>query len=134
MFNRIFYPNGGKYIYDGMTHQFKTGLTLWSVWVAKGSNAYSQRDNLNLYACFQIYLIISRNIQRMLLYFGGFKPNMLPVTPQNMSLSGCNQVFMTSRIASSDDKSLSKKSSEMGDLTAKMGQVTRSYSSIKGIF
>ena len=70
----------------------------------------------------------------MLLYLGGFKQNMLPVAPQNMSLSGCNQVFMTSRIASSDDKILSKKSSELGDLTAKMGQVTRSYSSIKGIF
>ena len=134
MFCRLFCQNGGKYSYDGMTHQFPKGSTQWKIWVAKGSNTYSHRDNLNLYVFFQIYLIRSRNIQRMLLYLGGFKPNMLPLAPKKMSLSGCNQVFMTSRIASSDDQILSKKSSEMGDLIAKMGQVTRSYSSIKGIF
>ena len=114
MFGRLFCRNGGKYRYDGLTHQFPIGSTLWKFWVAKGSNASSQRDNLNLYACFQIYLIRSRNIQRILLYFGGFKPNMLPVAPQNMYLGGCNQMFMTSRNASSDANILSKKSSELG--------------------
>ena len=54
--SRLFSRNGGKYIYDGMTHQFQTGLTLLQVWFEKGLNASSQRDNLNLYACFQIYL------------------------------------------------------------------------------
>ena len=91
-------------------------------------------DNINLYASFKIYLIKSRNVKIMLLYLGRFKPRMLPMAPQKMSLGGCNQMFMTSRIASSDDKILSKKLSEMGDLTTKMGQVTGSYSSIKGIF
>ena len=134
MFGRIFYRNGGKYIYDGLTHQFPTGSTLCQFWISKGSNASSQRDNLNLYACFQIYLIRSRNIQSMLLYLGGFKPNMLPMAPQNMSLGGYNQMFMISRIVSSDDKILCKNSSELGDLIAKMGQVNGSYSSIKGIF
>ena len=95
MFSELFCRNGGKYRYDGMTHQFPTGSTLWKFWVSKGSNAYSQRDNLNLYAIFQIYLIILRNIQRMLIYLGGFKPNMLLVAPQNISLGGCNQMFMT---------------------------------------
>ena len=71
---------------------------------------------------------------KMLLYLDGFKPNMLLVAQQKILLGGCKQMFMTSRIASSDDQILSKKSSEMGDLTAKMGQVTGSYSSIKGIF
>ena len=70
----------------------------------------------------------------MLLYLGGFKPNMLPVAPQKMPLGGYNQMFMISRIVSSDDKILSKKSSELGDITSKMGQVNGSYSSIKGIF
>ena len=74
MFGRLFYRNGGKYRYDGMTHQFSIGSTLWKFWVSKGSNASSQRDNLNLNACFQIDVILSRNIQRMLLYLGGFKP------------------------------------------------------------
>ena len=123
--------NGQNY---QLTHQFPTGSALWKFWIAKGSNASSQRDNLNLYTCFQIYLIRSRNIHRMLVYLGGFKPNMLPASPQKMSLGGCNQMFMTSRISSSDDKILSKKSSELGDVTVKMGQVTRSYYSIKGIF
>ena len=85
MFSRIFCWNGGKYIYDRITHQFPIGSTLWKIWVSKGSNAYSQRDNLNLYVCFQTYLIRSRNIQRILLYLGGFKTNMLPVAPQKMS-------------------------------------------------
>ena len=134
MFGRIFCQNGGKYTYDGMTHQFPTGLTLWKVWVAKGSNESSQRDNLSLYACFKIYLIRSRKIQRMLLYLGGLKPNMIPVAPQNMSLGGCNQMFMTLRIVSHDDKISSKKSSDLGELTTKMGHLTRSYSSSKGIF
>ena len=98
MFGRIFCWNGGKYRYDGLTHQFPTGSTLWQFWVAKGSNASSQRDNLNLYACFQMYLIRSRSIQRMLLYLGGFKISMLPVAPKNMSLGGYNQMVMTSRI------------------------------------
>ena len=88
MFGRIFSWNGGKYRYDGMNHQFTTGSTLWKFWVAKGSNAYSQRDNLNLYASFQIYLIRSRNIQRMILYLGGFKLIMLPMAPQKISLGG----------------------------------------------
>ena len=127
MFGRIFCQNGGKYIYDGLTHQFPTGLTLCKVWVAKDSNASSQRNNLNLYACFQIYLIRSRNIQRMLLYLGGFKPIMLLVAPQKMSLGGCDQMFMNSRIVSFDDKISSKKSSEFGELTTKIGQVTISY-------
>ena len=70
----------------------------------------------------------------MLLYLGGFKQSMLLVDPQNMSLGGYNQMFMISRIVSSNDKLLCKKSSEMGDLTSKMGQVIGSYSSTKGIF
>ena len=119
MFGRLFCWNGGKKKYDGLTHQFPTGSTLWKFLVAKGSNASSQRDNLNVYACFQLYLIRSRNIQRMLLYFDGFKPIMLPVAPQNMSLGGCNQMFMNSRIVSSYDKISSKRSSELGDLTTK---------------
>ena len=57
----------------------------------------------------------------MFLYLGGFKPNMLPVAPQKMSLGGYNQIFMISRIVSYDDKILCKKSSDMGYLTAKMG-------------
>ena len=79
-------------------------------------------------------MIRSRNIQRMLLYLGGFKPNMLLVAPQKMRLGGYNQMFMISRIVSYDDKIPCKKSSEIGDPTSKMGQVTGSYSSIKGIF
>ena len=86
MFSRLFCRNGGKYKYDGLNHQFPTGSTLWKVQVAKDSNASSQRDNLNLYACFQIYAIISRNIQRILLYLGGFKPNMLSMAPQKYVL------------------------------------------------
>ena len=70
----------------------------------------------------------------MLLYLGGFKPNIIPVAPQNMSLDGYNQIFMISRIVSSDDKILCKKSSELEDLIDKMGQVIGSYSSIKGAF
>ena len=133
MFSRLFCRNGGKYGYDGLTHQFPTGLTLWQVWVAKGSNEYSQRDKLNLYACFQIYMIRSRGIDQMLLYLGGFKPNMLLVDPQKMFLGGYNQMLMILRIVSSADNISCNKSSELGDLIAKMGQVTRSYSSIKGI-
>ena len=57
----------------------------------------------------------------MLLYLDGFKPSMLPLAPQMMSLGGYNQMFMTSRIVSFDDKITSKKSSEIGDLTAKNG-------------
>ena len=133
MFGSLFCRNGGKYIYDGLTQQFTIGSTLWKVWVAKGSNSSSQRDSLNLYECFQINLIRLRNLQRMLLYLGGFKLIMLPVAPQKMSLGGCNQIFMNSRIVSFDDKISSKKSSEMGEITTKMGQVTGSYTSIKGI-
>ena len=70
----------------------------------------------------------------MLLYLGGFKPSMILVAPKNMSLGGYNQMFLTSRIVSPDDKILSKKASELGELIAKMGQVTGSYSSIKGRF
>ena len=51
------------------------------------------------------------------LEMGGFKPNMLPVPPQNMSLDGYNQMFMISRIVSSDDKILCKKSSDLGHIT-----------------
>ena len=134
MFGRFLCYNDAKCRYDGMTHQFPTSLTLGKVWVAKGSNASSRRDNLNLYASFQIYLIRLRNVQRMILCLDIFKPRMLLVDPQKISLGGCNQMFMTSRKVSSDDKILSKKSSELGELTTKMGQVTRSYSSIKGIF
>ena len=133
MFGRLFYWNGGKYRYDGMNHQFTIGSTLWQVWVAKGSNTYSKKDKLNLYESFQIYLIRSHNMQRMLLCLDIFKPRMLLVAPQKMSLGGFNQVFMTSRIVSSDDKIPSMKSSDMGDLTAKMIQLIGSYSSIKGI-
>ena len=59
----------------------------------------------------------------MLLYIGGFKPIMLPVAPQNMSLGGYNQTLMNSRIVASYDKISSKKSSEMGYLIAKIIQV-----------
>ena len=55
----------------------------------------------------------------MLLYLGGFKPNMLPVAPQKMSLGGYSQMFMISRIVSSADKIMCTKSSELADLTAK---------------
>ena len=62
----------------------------------------------------------------MLLYLGGFKPIMLLVAPQKMYLGGCDKMFMNSWIVSSNDKLFSKKSSDMGDLTAKMGLVTGS--------
>ena len=70
----------------------------------------------------------------MILCLARFKPRMLPVAQKKMSLGGYNQMFMTSRIVSSYDKISSKKSSELGEFTTKMGQVTGSYSSMKGIF
>ena len=70
----------------------------------------------------------------MILYLGGFKPSMLQVAPQKMSLSGYNQMFMNSRIVSYVDKIPSKNSGELREITTKMDQVTRSYSSIKGYF
>ena len=67
----------------------------------------------------------------MLLYLGGFKPSMLPVSPEKMYLGGYNQIFMNSSIFSYDDKILSKKSCNSRELKTQIGKVTESYSNTK---
>ena len=59
----------------------------------------------------------------MHLYLGGLKQITLSVNAHNIYLGRCNQMFMNSRMVSPNDKILSKKSSEMGELITKIGKV-----------